>query len=88
MCDRNEVFMINFKYCFYRTEAFIVKYPFVSKTYVLPLTGTSTKRESDLNASGQPGSCIQPELLLLVCPGGEWAMLWLGGFLLVAVLLC
>ena len=36
----------------------------------------STKRESDLNASGQPGSCIQPELLLLVCPEGEWAMLW------------
>ena len=43
----------------------------------LPLTGTSTRRESDLDASGHPGSCIQPELLLLVCPEGEWAMLWL-----------
>ena len=75
MCDCNDVFMINFK-LFLQNRSIYSKYLFVSKTYVLPLMGTSTGERVILllRAAWQLHST---RLLLLVCPGGLWVMLWL-----------
>ena len=45
VCECNEVFMINFKILFLQNRSIYSIFLFVSKTYVLPLTGTSTSEK-------------------------------------------
>ena len=59
MCDCNDVFMVNFK-LFLQNRSIYSKYLSVSKT-CFAAYGNFYRREGDFRASGQPGSCIQPD---------------------------
>ena len=86
MCDCNAVFMINFK-LFLQNRSMYSKYLFVSKTYVLPLTVTSTGERVILLLQGSLAVAFNQTVAVSLfrrCVGHALAC---GGSLLVAALL-
>ena len=87
MCDCNDVFMINLK-LFLQNRSIYCKYLFVSKTYVLPLTGTSTGERVILLLRGSLAVAFNQIVAVSLSRRSVGHALACGGSLLVAVLLC
>ena len=89
MCDCNDVFMINFKlFLHLQNRSIYSKYLFVSKTYVLPLTGISTGERIILLPWGSLAVAFNQIVAVSLSRRFVGHALACGGSLLVAVLLC
>ena len=86
MCDCNDVFMINFK-LFLQNRSIYSKYLFVSKTYILPLRGTSTGERVILLLRGSLAVAFNQIVAVSLSRRSVGHALACGGSLLVAVLL-